>query len=90
MSHTVECVFLGKSAPGLDEIPYPGELGQRVYDNISVEAWQQWLERLVMIVNEYQLNTSDPTSLITIEAHLLGFLFKEGDMGDAPMGFSAA
>ncbi len=90
MTHSVQCVFLGREAPGLDEAPYPGELGQRIYDNISAQAWQEWLERLVMIVNEDQLNTSDPSSLITIEAHLLGFLFKESDMGDAPMGFTAA
>lgn len=90
MNHTVECVFLGTTAPGLDAAPYPGELGQRIYHNISAQAWQQWLERLVMIVNECQLNTADPGALVTIEAHLLGFLFKEGDMGDAPMGFTAA
>lgn len=90
MTRTVHCVFQGKEAEGLEEAPYPGELGQRIYENISSEAWQEWLERLVMIVNEYQLNTSDSSSLITIEAHLLGFLFKEGDMGDAPMGFTAA
>ncbi len=90
MTRTIHCIFHDKEAEGLEEAPYPGELGQRIYENISAQAWQEWLERLVMIVNEYQLNTSDPSSLVTIEAHLLGFLFKEGDMGDAPMGFTAA
>ncbi len=87
MARTVFCTFLGKEAPGLEEVPYPGELGQRIYDNISAEAWQGWLERLVMIVNEDQLNTAEPRALEAVEAHLLGYLFKEGDMGQAPQGF---
>lgn len=87
MSRTVNCVVLGKSAPGLDEVPYPGELGVRVYENISAEAWQSWLERLVMIVNEYQLNSADPRALKTIEKHMLGYLFNEGDEGHKPEGF---
>jgi len=82
-------VVLGKNAPGLDEVPYPGELGERVYQNISAEAWQNWLERLVMIVNEYQLNSADPKSLTLIEQHMLGYLFNEGDQGSQPEGFIA-
>ena len=89
MTRTVNCVVLGKQLPGLDEVPYPGELGQRVFDNVSAEAWQSWLERLVMIVNEYQLNSADNRSLQTIEKHMLGFLFNEGDQGHTPDGFVA-
>lgn len=89
MSNNVNCVKLGKLAPGLDEAPYPGELGERIAQNISAEAWQNWLERLVMIVNEYQLNSADPRSLKTVEQHLLGYLFNEGDHGNLPEEFVA-
>lgn len=89
MTRTVNCVVLGKKAPGLEEVPYPGELGERIYQNVSAEVWQNWLERLVMIVNEYQLNSADPKSLKTIEQHMQGYLFNEGDQGDAPEGFVA-
>ncbi len=87
MPTTIHCQFLDQPAPGLDRPPYPGELGERIYTNISAEAWQQWLNRLVMIVNEHQLNTSDPKSLEIIEQHMLGFLFNEGDAGQTPEGF---
>lgn len=89
MTRTVDCVVLGKSAPGLEEVPYPGEMGERIYQNVSAEAWQTWLERLVMIVNEYQLNSADQKSLKTIEEHMIGYLFKEGNQGNAPEGFVA-
>lgn len=89
MTRTVNCVKLGKSSPGLDEVPYPGELGERIYENISAEAWQTWLERLVMIVNEYQLNSADSSSLKTVEQHMLGYLFNEGEDGKLPKEFNA-
>ncbi len=84
----VNCPVLGKEAEGLEEVPYPGELGQRIYDNISTKAWQNWLNHLVMVVNEYQLNSSDPKSLDVAEKHLLGFLFNEGDYGQKPEQFT--
>ncbi len=87
MTRTVDCVVLSKKATGLEEVPYPGEMGERIYQNVSAEAWQSWLERLVMIVNEYQLNSADPRSLKTIEEHMIGYLFNEGDQGNAPEGF---
>jgi Fe-S cluster biosynthesis and repair protein YggX len=51
----VKCVKFGKELPGLDTLPWPGELGQRVFDNVSVEAWKLWEERMKMILNEYRL-----------------------------------
>ena len=89
MTRSVNCVVLGKQATGLQQAPYPGEMGERIYQNVSAEAWQSWLERLVMIVNEYQLNSADPGSLKTIEEHMIGYLFHEGDQGHAPEGFIA-
>ena len=85
----VICKVLKREAQGLDEPPYPGELGQRIYDNISREAWQQWLQRLTTILNENRLSTADPGSLEVIEQHMIGFLFGEGNMGQLPPGFNA-
>ena len=85
----VICKVLKREAEGLDEPPYPGELGQRIYDNISKQGWQEWLKRLTTILNENHLSTADPGSLEVIEQHMLGFLFDEGDLGQLPPGFSA-
>lgn len=78
MSRTVTCVVLKREAEGLDHIPHPGELGERIYQNVSREGWQKWLEQLTMIINENGLSTADPRSLALIEQHMLGFLFGEG------------
>ena len=55
MSRTVKCVKLGKELPGLDTAPWPGELGERIFENVSAEAWKLWEERMKMILNEYRL-----------------------------------
>ena len=89
MTRTVKCVVLGEEAPGLDKVPYPGELGQRIFDNVSAEGWRQWIERQTMIINENGLSTIDPASLEVLEQHMLGFIFKEGEMGQQPAGFRA-
>lgn len=60
MARMVYCMKLKKEAPGLDFPPLPGELGQKIYDNISKEAWDEWVKLQTMMVNEYQLNLSDP------------------------------
>ncbi len=88
MARMVQCMVLKREAEGLDKPPHPGELGIRVYENVSKEGWQQWLQRLTMIINENRLSTADPGSIELIEKHMLGFLFGEGDMGDLPAGFS--
>ena len=87
MSRLVNCIYLKSEAEGLDAPPYPGELGLRIFDSISREAWELWLQRSVMIINEYQLNSANPEALQHIEEHMKGFLFSEGDLGDAPSGF---
>ncbi len=87
MARTVKCVVLKHEAEGLDAPPHPGELGQRIYDNVSKEGWTRWLDRLTMIINENGLNTADPGTIEIIEQHMIGFLFGEGDMGAPPTGF---
>ncbi len=89
MARMVECVVLKREAEGLGEPPHPGDLGKRIYENVSKEGWKEWLQRLQMIINENQLNSSDPSSIEVIEQHMLGFLFGEGDMGSLPQGFQA-
>jgi Fe-S cluster biosynthesis and repair protein YggX len=89
MARTVQCVVLKVEAEGLDAPPHPGELGVRIYENVSKEGWTQWLERLTTIINENGLNTADPQNLELIEKHMLGFFFGEGDYGQAPAGFQA-
>ena len=89
MTRMVQCVVLKTEAEGLDKPPHPGELGMRIYDNVSKEGWKQWLERLTTIINENGLNTADPKNIELIEKHMAGFFFDEGDYGHAPAGFQA-
>lgn len=56
MARTVHCVKLGREAEGLDKPPFKGELGQKVFDTVSKEAWRQWLEHSKMLINEYRLD----------------------------------
>jgi len=86
---TVQCVVLKTEAEGLDSVPHPGELGVRIYENVSKEGWKKWLERLTVIINENGLNTADVKNLELIEKHMQGFLFGEGDYGQMPAGFQA-
>jgi Fe-S cluster biosynthesis and repair protein YggX len=87
MTRIVNCVVLKRDAEGLESIPHPGSLGERIYENVSAEGWKQWLERLTMIINETGLNTADPSSIEVIEQHMIGFLFGEGELGGTPTGF---
>ena len=87
MTRMVNCQVLKKEAPGLEQVPHPGELGIRIYENISAEGWRQWLDRLTIIMNEMRISTADPQSLEVIELHMTGFLFGEGEEGQMPAGF---
>jgi len=89
MANTVQCVVLKIEAEAMDTPPHPGDLGQRIFENVSKEGWKQWLERLTTIINENGLNTADTKNLELIEKHMLGFFFGEGDHGQAPAGFQA-
>jgi Fe-S cluster biosynthesis and repair protein YggX len=89
MVRMVKCVVLKAEAEGLDAPPYPGDIGQRIYENVSKQGWTDWLNRLTTIINENGLSTADPASLEVIEQHMLGFLFDEGGLGQLPPGFQA-
>lgn len=81
----VNCVRLGKELPGLKRRPYPGELGQRIYDTISAEAWNAWVEHSKMIINEYRINSADPKAIKLLMEQCESFLFGEG--ATAPEGY---
>jgi Fe-S cluster biosynthesis and repair protein YggX len=72
---TVKCVKLGRELPGLDEPPWPGELGQRIYDHVSEEAWEMWEERMKMILNEYRLMPWQKEAQDLIAQHMEDFFF---------------
>ena len=74
----VHCVKFGKDLPGLDRVPWRGELGKRIYENVSKDAWKLWIEHSKMIMNEYRLNPLDPNSQKIMEEQLEQFFFGEG------------
>ena len=78
MSRTVKCILLGEEAEGLDYAPYPGELGQRIYDNASKQAWQRWLTHQTMLINEYRLTPIEPDTRKFLEAEMEKFFFAGG------------
>jgi len=78
MSRTVFCQKLNIEAPGLAFQTWPGELGKRIFDNISQQAWDQWVNHQTMLINEYRLNPMDPKAKELIVGELEKFLFGEG------------
>ncbi len=78
MSRTVQCVKLGREADGLQMPPYPGELGRRIYDQVSKEAWQGWLKHQTMLINEYRLTPIEPKDRKFLEAEMEKYFFGEG------------
>ncbi len=78
MSRTVFCQKLNIEAPGLAFQSWPGELGKRIFDNISQQAWDQWVNHQTMLINEYRLNPMDPKAKELIVGELEKFLFGEG------------
>ncbi|WP_405233069.1 oxidative damage protection protein [Lentisalinibacter salinarum] len=85
MSRTVNCVVLGQEAEGLDYAPYPGELGKRIYQNVSKQAWQRWLAHQTMLINEYRLTPIEPKAREFLEKEMEKFFFGEGSQ--APEGY---
>ena len=78
VNRTIKCVKLQKELPGLDEPPWPGELGQRIYDSISKDAWTMWEERMKMILNEYRLMPWQKEAQTMMAQQMEEFFFGEG------------
>ena len=85
MVRMVNCVLLKKEAEGLDYQPYPGELGKRIFENVSKEAWAQWLRHQTMLVNENRLNLADARARQYLARQMEQFLF--GGDADKPAGY---
>jgi Fe-S cluster biosynthesis and repair protein YggX len=81
----VKCLKLGRELPGLEEPPWSGELGQRIYDNVSEEAWELWLNHLRMLINEFRLNPSTKEAQEIIASQMERFFFGEG--ANLPPGY---
>jgi len=74
----VKCVKLGKELPGLEEPPFEGQLAQRIYENVSQQAWEMWVEHLKMIINEFRLNPATMEAQELIMKQMEQFFFGEG------------
>ena len=85
MARMVNCVKLGKEAEGLERITYPGDLGKRIFDNVSKEAWQQWMQQQTMLINENRLSPIEPKARKFLEEQMEKFFFGEG--AETPAGF---
>ena len=85
MGRTVMCAKLGRELPGLDAPTWPGPLGQRIYENISQEAWEMWEERMKMILNEYRLLPFQKEAQALVAKQMEEFLF--GESASLPPGF---
>ena len=77
MTRRVYCQKLKKESDGLDYLPYPGELGQRIYGHISKEAWEIWMSYQTQLINEYRLNLAEPESQEFIQQEAERFLIEE-------------
>ncbi|MBK7251280.1 MAG: oxidative damage protection protein [Gammaproteobacteria bacterium] len=85
MTRSVQCVVLKREAPGLDRPPYPGELGRRVFENVSKEGWARWVSHQTMLMNEYRLTPIDPKARKFLEGEMEKFFFGAGV--DKPAGY---
>lgn len=85
MTRMVNCVKTGREAEGLDRVPYPGELGKRVFENVSKQAWADWLKHQTMLINENRLSPMDPKARKFLEEQMDRYFF--GDGAEMPSGY---
>ena len=88
MPRMVQCVKLGRELPGLDQPPYPGELGQRIFEHVSREAWAMWIDHSVLLINHYGLSLADPTTQKFLLEQAEQFFF--GADAQVPEGWTPA
>ena len=87
MSRTVHCIKTGQEGESLKAAPYPGDLGKRIFDQVSRQGWQLWLKHQTMLINEYRLTPIDPKNRQFLETEMEKFFFGEGS--EAPKDFVA-
>ena len=78
MSRLVNCVLLKKEAEGLERMTYPGDLGKRIFENVSQEAWKQWVAHQTILMNEYRLSPINPKDRKFLEEEMDKFFFGDG------------
>ena len=84
---TLHCVKLGKDLEGLERAPYPGELGKRILENVSKDAWQMWLDHQTMLINENNLNLFEASSQSYLKEQMEKYFFAAGDL-DSIQGYT--
>ena len=85
VARIVQCVVLGRQAEGLDYVPYPGDLGKRIFAEVSKEGWQRWVAHQTTLINEYRLTPIEPKARALLVAEMEKFLFGSG--AKKPEGF---
>lgn len=85
MARMVQCVKLGHELPGLERQPVPGELGKRIYENVSQQAWEMWQDHSRLLINHYGLNLADPDARDLLRQEMEKFFF--GDDARVPEGW---
>jgi Fe-S cluster biosynthesis and repair protein YggX len=85
MTRMVNCIKLGFESEGLDRPTYPGELGKRIYENVSKEGWKLWVKHQTMLLNEYRLTPVDPRARKFLEEEMEKFFFGQGSQ--QPQGY---
>jgi len=88
MSRTIHCDHSNAPAEGLDFVPWPGELGQRIFHHIGKPAWQAWLAHQTMLINENRLSPRDPKHRAYLQEQMVKYLFNEGAT-DSVAGYQA-
>ena len=78
MERLIFCEYFKNERPGLDRAPYPGEIGEKIFDSISKEAWQLWLEHQTMLINENRLSLVDPEARKFLQDEMQKFLYGDG------------
>lgn len=86
MARMVQCVKLGRELPGLEKPPVPGELGQRIYENVSEDAWEMWVQHSVILINHYGLSFADPRASEFMRMQMEEFFF--GEDAQMPEGWT--
>jgi len=85
MARTVNCIKLGREAEGMDFAPYPGELGKRIFEHVSKEAWEGWKKHQTMLINEHRLSLADPQARKYLAEQTEAYFFGAG--AEKPAGF---
>jgi len=86
MARMVNCVKFGRELPGMENPPYPGELGQRIYDNVSQDGWDAWMQHSVILINHYGLSFADPRARDFMKEQMEEFFF--GEDAQMPEGWT--